>query len=90
MPVYFTLVKSRYGEDRVVTDAFEQCTILSANTVPTGLWRSNIAICLDWRTQAKRPIYQGKRCDSDNGVEVMGLCSNPSWPADQGQCGMKV
>ena len=26
------------------------------------------------------PIYQGIRCDSYNGVEVMRLCSNPSWP----------
>ena len=28
--------------------------------------------------------------DSDNGVEVMGLCSNPSWLADLGKCGIKV
>ena len=29
-------------------------------------------------------IYQGIRCDSYNGVEVMRLCSNPSWPVDLG------
>jgi hypothetical protein len=33
---------------------------------------------------------QVKRCDSYNGVEVMRLCSNPSWLVDMGLCGTKA
>ncbi len=51
---------------------------------------SNAAICLGCERKPRIPIYQLKRCTSDNGVEAMGLCSNPLWLADLGKCGVKV
>ena len=33
-------------------------------------------------------IFEITRFESETRVEVMGLCSNPSWLADLGKCGM--
>jgi len=46
--------------------------------VKVGKYRPNIA------------FYQGNVVIPTTSVEVMGVCSNPSWPADLGKCGVKV
>ena len=54
---------------------------------------SNIGVFLGWKMPMRYPasMYdQGKRCHSDNTVEVMRLSSNPLWAADQGKRGVKA
>lgn len=51
----------------------------------------NIALCLGWQMPTK--IHASTRENvviPTTSVEVMGVCSNPSWLADLGKCGVKV
>ena len=45
---------------------------------------------LDRRSKTLLPPTRRASGSSLSGCEVMGLCSNPSWPADLGKCGSKV